>query len=188
MSLPFALPVPIRLWPLVVLLAACGQTQYFAPPSSVSDVRVNVAATSVQVNQVSIPEYALNQEIPIQQADGSLTTDTDRLWADLPDRAMQGALTRHLNTITDARVATEPWPLSGFPDAEISVFVEDMIVRVDSTLSLTGTYAVRSEAGQDSVGNFAIVTPVADLASYPAIIAAHEAAWQQLAEKLARDL
>ncbi len=173
---------------LTLLLAACGQTQYFAPPTTVSPLRVNVGAGTVQVNEVSIPEYAVNQEIPIQQPDGSLTTDTDRLWADLPDRAMQGALTRHLNAITDARVASEPWPLSGFPESEVSVFVDDMIVRANATLSLTGTYAVRSEALRESVNTFAITTPVADLASYPAIIAAHEAAWQQLAEQIAGDL
>ncbi|WP_179378507.1 PqiC family protein [Jannaschia marina] len=174
--------------PLAVVLGACGQTQYFAPPPTTSDVRVNVRAQTVQVNEISIPEYAINQEIPIQQADGSLTTDTDRLWADLPDRAMQGALTRHLNTITDARVAAEPWPLSGFPEVEVSVFVDDMIVRADSTLNLTGTYAMKSELGRDRVGSFSINVPVVDIASYTAIIAAHEAAWQQLAETLARDL
>ena len=179
---------PARLAPLVLILAACSQTEYFAPPSSQSDLRVNVRAETVQVNEISIPEYAINQEIPIQQPDGSLTTDNDKLWADLPDRAMQGALTRHLNVITDARVAAEPWPLSGFPEVEISIFVDDMIVQATSTLRLTGTYAMRSEVGRDSVGNFAIVAPVTDLNSYTAIIAAHEAAWQELAEILARDL
>ncbi|CTQ33620.1 PqiC family protein [Jannaschia rubra] len=177
--LPLALPL---------LLAACGQTQYFTPPPVITDIRVNVAAQTVQMNRVSVPEYALNQEIPIQQPDGSLLTDTSRLWADLPDRAMQGALTRHLNTMTDARVATEPWPLSGFPEAEVSVFVDDMIVSSNSQLRLNGTFAVKSEVGRDRVGNFAITVPVADIASYPAIIAAHEAAWLRLAERIARDL
>ncbi|CTQ49682.1 PqiC family protein [Jannaschia donghaensis] len=180
--------LPARLAPLLLILAACGQTQYFAPPATQSEVRVNVRAQTVQVNEISIPEYAINQEIPIQQPDGSLTTDTDKLWADLPDRAMQGALTRHLNTITDARVAAEPWPLSGFPEVEVSIFVDDMIVQSNSILLLTGTYAMKSEVGRDSVGNFAISAPVIDLDSYTAIIAAHEAAWQQLAEVLARDL
>ena len=101
---------------------------------------------------------------------------------------MQGALTRQLNVITDASVASEPWPLSGFPEVEVSIFVDDMIVQANSTLRLTGTYAMKSEVGRDRVGTFAIVTPVVDLASYTAIIAAHEAAWQQLSEQLARDL
>ena len=180
--------LPLRLAPLAFLLAACGQTEYFSPPISRSDVRVNVTAQTVQVNEVSIPEYALNQEIPIEQPNGSLTTDTDKLWADLPDRAMQGALTRHLNTITDARVAAAPWPLSGFPEVEISVFVDDMIVQSDAILRLSGNYAMKSETGRDRVGTFLITTPVADIYSYTAIIAAHEAAWQELAETLARDL
>ncbi|MCK0169042.1 PqiC family protein [Jannaschia sp. S6380] len=173
---------------LLFALAACTETQYFAPPPSTTDLRVNVAASTVQVNEISIPEYAINQEIPIQQADGALLTNTDKLWADLPDRAMQASLTRHLNTITDARVAAEPWPLSGFPDVELSVFVEDMIVRATGDIRFTGIYAIRSETGRDKVGNFALSAPVADLDSYFAIIAAHEAVWLQLAEQLARDL
>lgn len=170
------------------ILAACGQTLYFTPPPSVSDLRVNAQAETVMINEATVPEYALNQEIPIQQADGALTTDTARLWADLPGRALQGALTRHLNAITDARVAVDPWPLSGFPDAEVSTFVDDMIVQANGTLRLTGTYAIRSEQGRDRVRAFAFVVPVASTDSYVAIIAAHEAAWQQLAEQIARDL
>ena len=174
---------------LLLTLTACGETQYFSPPPATTETRMNVAAASVQVNEVSIPEYAINQEIPIEQPDGSLVTNTDRLWADLPDRALQGALARHLNTITDARVAVEPWPLSGFPEAEVSVFVEDMIVQSTGTLRFTGTYAVRSETdGRDRVGNFGITVPVADPESYPAIIAAHEGAWLQLALVVAGDL
>ncbi|SDZ02416.1 hypothetical protein SAMN05444004_10578 [Jannaschia faecimaris] len=177
-----------RLTPLVLILGACSQTEYFSPVPMESDLRVNVRAQTVQVNEISIPEYAINQEIPVQQLDGSLTTDTDKLWADLPDRSMQGALTRHLNTITDARVAAEPWPLSGFPEVELSIFVDDMIVQANSSLRLTGTYAMRSEQGRDRVGSFAIIAPVTDLDSYSSIIAAHEIAWQQLAEELARSL
>lgn len=173
---------------LLALLGACANTEYFAPPPTASDLRVNVAASTVQVNEISIPEYAINQEIPVQQADGALRTNTDKLWADLPDRAMQGSLTRHLNTITDARVAAEPWPLSGFPDVELSVFVEDMIVRASGDLRFTGFYAIRSENGRDSIGNFSLTAPVLDVDSYFAIIAAHEAVWLQLAEQLAREL
>ncbi|MEM7711167.1 MAG: ABC-type transport auxiliary lipoprotein family protein, partial [Pseudomonadota bacterium] len=136
MRLPFLFPLA---------LAACSGTQYFAPPPTQSELRLNVRADTVQVNEVSIPEYAINQEIPIQQADGSLVTDTSRLWADLPDRALQGSLTRHLNAITDAEVAAEPWPLGGFPEVEVSIFVEDMIVQSAGTLRFTGTYALARE-------------------------------------------
>ena len=172
----------------LLAMGACGQTQYFSPPPTVSSVRVDVQADTVMVNEISIPEYAVNQEIPVQQPDGSLVTDTDRLWADLPDRAMQGALTRHLNAITDASVAADPWPLSGFPEAEVSIFVDDMIVLASSVLRLTGTYAIRSEEGRDRVRAFAIDAPVANLESYVAIIAAHEVAWERLAERIAGDL
>lgn len=174
---------------LAVALAACGQTQYYVPPQVVSDLRLDVRAATIVVNDVSMPEYAINQEIPVQQADGSLTTDTDRLWADLPDRAMQVALTRHLNRITDAEVANEPWPLPGFPDAEVSVIVENMIVRADGSLDVTGSYAIRDETRRTGrVEVFAIAVPIVGPLNYPAILAAHEAAWLSLAEQMARRL
>ena len=173
---------------LCFLLAACGETQYFVPPPTQSELRVNVRANTVQVNEVSIPEYAINQEIPIQRADGSLVTDTDRLWADLPDRAMQGALMRQLNLITDAQVAVEPWPLPGFPEVELSVFVEDMVVQANGQLRLTGTFALNPEEGRGRVEPFDISTPVGSTASFTSIIAAHEAAWMALAETIARVL
>jgi len=168
-------------------LTACGSTQYFAPPPLQSELRVNARANTVMINEVTIPEYAINQEIPIQQADGSLTTDTDRLWADLPDRALANAITRHLNTITDADVAVEPWPLSGFPDVEVSIRVEDMIVQADGRLRFTGAYALRPETGRGSVDSFALFAPV-NGDSFVEIIAAHEAVWLLLAEELARKL
>lgn len=174
---------------LFVFLAACGDTtQFFAPPPAVSDLRLNVRAATVMVNAVSMPEYAVNQEIPIEQPDGSLTTDTDRLWADLPDRALQVALTRHLNQITDAEAAVEPWPLAGFPEREVTVTVEDMIVKANGTLAFTGVYAIRNDVARGgSIENFAISVPLAG-GTYSAIIAGHEAAWLRLAEQVARNL
>ncbi|MEM9794916.1 MAG: PqiC family protein [Pseudomonadota bacterium] len=172
---------------ITFLLAACGQTQYFAPPPATSDLRVNIRPNTVVIADVSIPEYAINQEIPIQQADGSLLTDTSRLWADLPDRALSGSLARHLNQITDAQVAVEPWPLDGFPEVEVSLFVEDMIVRADGTLRFTGTYAMGGDRYRGRIETFAISAPVAG-PDYPAIIAAHEAAWLLLAEAIAQNL
>ncbi|MGB3408183.1 MAG: ABC-type transport auxiliary lipoprotein family protein [Jannaschia sp.] len=179
----------IRFAPLLALLvvSACSDTQFFVPPPSVSELRLNVRANTVQINDISIPEYAVNQEIAIQNPDGSISTDTGKLWADLPDRAMAGSLTRHLNTITNASVAVEPWPLSGFPDVEVSVFVEDMIVQSDGQLRLTGSYALGRETGRGQIESFAVRVPVAD-DTYVSIIGAHEAAWLKLAEEIARNL
>lgn len=171
----------------LTLLTACSGTEYFAPPPEPAELRLNVRPDTVMMNEVSIPEYAINQEIPVQRADGSLVTDTDKLWADLPDRAMAGALTRHLNEITDAAVAVEPWPLSGFPEVEVTVFVEDMIVQANGALRLTGSFALRRETSRGSVEAFSISVPVADQ-SYATIIAAHETAWLRLSEEIARKL
>jgi uncharacterized lipoprotein YmbA len=180
--------------PLLLLLAACSDTVYYAPPPLASELRVNARADNVAIVDVTMPEYAINQEIPIQQPDGGLLTDTDRLWADLPDRALTGSLVRNLNVITDAQVAAEPWPLAGFPDAEVSIFVDDMIVQANGTIRFTGTYAIGLEAGRDTgqggtIEPFALSAPVpGPLDSYTAIIAAHEAVWIMLAEQIARDL
>ncbi|WP_167767110.1 PqiC family protein [Jannaschia formosa] len=173
--------------PFVLALAACSQTQFYVPPPSSSELRLNVGPDTVMINEASIPEYAVNQEIPIQQPDGSLTTDTGQLWADLPDRALAGSLMRHLNLITDAEVAVEPWPLGGFPDAEVSIFVEDMIVLAAGSLRFTGSYAIRREEGRGEVETFSIQVPMTSF-DYVTIIAAHEAAWLQLAEQIARAL
>ncbi|GIT92963.1 hypothetical protein JANAI62_34210 [Jannaschia pagri] len=180
------LRLPLTLLALGALIG-CSETQYFAPPPVTSDLRLNVRADTVQISEVSIPEYAVNQEIPLQREDGSLVTDTGKLWADLPDRAMAGSLARHLNQITDAAAAVEPWPLSGFPEVEVTVFVEDMIVRADGQLRLRGSYALRREEGRGRVETFDLFVPVVD-DSYVTIIAAHEAAWLRLAEDIARKL
>ncbi|WP_308916373.1 PqiC family protein [Jannaschia sp. LMIT008] len=179
MRLPYLLPLA---------LIACGETQYFAPPPVTTDTRIAVAASTVMVNEVSMPEYAINQEIPIQQPDGSLTTDGDRLWADLPDRALQVSLARHLNTITDAQVAVEPWPLTGFPDREVTVTVQDMIVQVDGRLRFTGSYAIRNDVSRRGrIETFTLFAPVT-VPGYTGIIAAHEAVWLALAEQIAPQL
>jgi uncharacterized lipoprotein YmbA len=169
-------------------LSACGQTLYYAPPRAETELRVNARAETVVVNDVSMPEYAINQEIPIQRPDGGLVTDTDRLWADLPDRALKISLVRHLNQITDAQVSVEPWPLAGFPEVEVTVTVENMIIRADNQLSFTGTYALRNETDLSGrIEVFSIAVPVPGL-DYPAILAAHEVAWLRLAEQIARSI
>ena len=48
--------LPARLAPLVLLLAACSQTEYFSPPITRSDMRVNVRAETVQVNEQATQE------------------------------------------------------------------------------------------------------------------------------------
>ena len=179
--------MPTRLLAAAMMLtvASCGETLFYAATPITSDLRVNARANTVMVNAVSMPEYAINQEIPIQRTDGSLVTDGDRLWADLPDRALQVALSRHLSQITGSQVSVEPWPLSGFPEAEVSVTVNDMIVRADGTLRFNGSFAIRDELRRGGrVDLFDIVVPVSG-DGFGAIVAAHERAWLELAEDVA---
>lgn len=171
-----------------LLLAGCADTlQYVAPPA-VPQTHVNVRADTVMIEEVSVPEYASVQEIAVQGPEGAIVADGDNVWADLPDRALAASLLRNLDAITDAEVAPAPWPLSGFPEAELSVFVEDMYAANDGTVRFTGQYYVASETeGRDRTGRFSIVQPRV-VPGFVGITMAHEAAWAQLAVQIARDL
>ena len=57
------------------------------------------------------------------------------------------SLTRHLNRITSARVASEPWPFLDNAAAEVEVRIEDMLARADGTFVLSGQYFVTAETG-----------------------------------------
>lgn len=175
------------LLPLLLVLAACGDTLQYVPPPLEPGARVSVSARTVMIEEVSVPEYASVQEIAVQTPEGAIVADGDNVWADLPDRALAASLLRHLNGITSARVAPAPWPLSGFPEAELSVFVEDMYAANDGTVRFNGLYAIASETGRDRLEKFAIVQPLA-FPGFIGITAAHEAAWRQLARQIAGSL
>ena len=176
-----------RILALCVVLAGCADTLQYAPPPVTAQERVGVSARTVMIEDVSVPEYASVQEIAVQQPDGSIIADADNVWADLPDRALAASLLRNLNAITSAKVAPAPWPLSGFPEAELSVFVEDMYAAANGTVRLSGFYAIASETGRDRLGRFDISTPVR-VPGFIGITAAHEAAWADLALQIAGDL
>ncbi|MBM2574902.1 membrane integrity-associated transporter subunit PqiC [Jannaschia sp. Os4] len=176
-----------RILALCVALAGCGDTLQYVPPPVTSQERVGVSARTVMIEDVSVPEYASVQEIAVQQPDGSIIADADNVWADLPDRALAASLLRNLNAITSAKVAPAPWPLSGFPDAELSVFVEDMYAGADGRVRLSGIYAIASETGRDRLGRFDLSAPIT-VPGFVGITAAHEVVWAELALKIAGDL
>lgn len=179
-----------------LLLAACSSTPEVrvaadAPTSTMKDRSV---ARSVQVQTVDLPEYAEAEDVAIQQPDGTILLMDNTLWADSPSRALTASLVRNLMTITGATVAAEPWPLREYPEAELTVRVEKMVVQSTGSLTLTGQYIISNEERENLSRDrlFSIEVPVAltqEGAVTPTAVAhAHGLAWVRLAEKIARDL
>ncbi len=175
---------------LALLLAACsGEPARLAVPPETSDLRVRASASTVSVTEVTLPAYADASEIAVQTATGLIEPVGGVLWADDPPRALTNALVRNLGAITGAAVAADPWPLDGNPAAEVTVRVEQMLVGADGVLRLTGQFAVRRDAfvAPGRLRSFAIAVPVAST-ELPDIARAHDAAWRELAEEIARNL
>lgn len=172
----------------LAVMAGCGSnaTQVVIDPQT-SALKVPIRAHSVMVRDISLPAYAQASEITVRSDNGTLTQKRGEVWADEPARAMTGAMVRNLSTITSAQVSAEPWPLAGYPDVELTIWIEQMFARDDGSVSLAGYYAVRREAGRNAIRQFDIALPpastgLADLAS------TYDAAWIQLAERIAHDL
>lgn len=179
---------PVLLPVLLLALAGCAATspQVVVDPKS-SDLRIAARARTVMLRDISLPAYAQATEITTRGPDGTLVETKGKVWADEPARAMTGAMVRNLATITGAQVSAEPWPLEGYPDVELTVRVEHMYAADDGAIRLAGYYAARRENGYGTIRQFDISRPAAEGAA-PDIAAAYEAAWTDLAERIARDL
>ncbi|MCB1331302.1 MAG: membrane integrity-associated transporter subunit PqiC [Maritimibacter sp.] len=171
------------------LLAGCAGgvgPQVVIDPKT-SELRVPARVGSVMLRDISLPAYAQASEISVRSAGGTLVEKKGAVWADEPARAMTGAMVRNLSSITGAQVAAEPWPLEGYPDVELTVRVEHMFARDDGSITLVGYYAIRREHGRSLIRQFDITRP--PVAEAPDDLArVHEAAWSDLAERIARDL
>mgnify|MGYP001804069798 FL=1 len=149
---------------------------------------MRASARSIVVGDVRLPEYADASEVVRESPDG-LIESVGVIWADTPADALSNALVRNLTQITGAQVAGAPWPLDGLPDAELTVRVERMLVRVDNQLHMSGQFAVRRDAGAwaERLRNFDIRVPVTG-EGLMAISNAHATAWRRLAEEIAPNL
>ena len=140
-----------------------------------------------ELREVSLPQYASDQEIVWQTEDGALRSTSKNVWADNPARAMTLALARQISAVSGATVIAEPWPLSQEPDRRIEVRVEQVLPRADGVLRMSGIYFVSLAgygAGRDVVHRFDIEVPVEG--EGPGFIAkAQSAAIGQLAEQIA---
>lgn len=133
---------------LVVLLSACGAAplRYELPAMSETG-KIAVGVGSVEVRDVSLPTYASQEVIVIEDATGALVSNDNLLWADDPQRAFTEGLALALASQTRARVAAEPWPFYDTPDARVEVRFSRALPGNNGTFRVTGQYFVASTDG-----------------------------------------
>ncbi|GGB14094.1 PqiC family protein [Allosediminivita pacifica] len=194
---------------MIAALSACGDgggPRYLveSPPSALS---VRSAVDTLLVRTVSLPVYAADEEIAFQDESGVIQTTNLGLWADDPERATTLTITRHLNAMSSAKVASEPWPLPQPPEGVADVRIENFIATNAGTFRISGQYFMGSEQPQPEI-NFEnpdeqprqLPAPLPDRVKIfdisvslvgegpAAIAAAQAAALTELSEQMARDL
>ncbi|WP_045389655.1 membrane integrity-associated transporter subunit PqiC [Falsirhodobacter sp. alg1] len=182
----------MRPLPLVLVLAAlagCGTAPGYELQTAPATARLNTAAQSIMVREVSLPDYAADDTMARQNANGSVELLSRVRWADLQPRAITLALAKQLNGSLSATVAPEPWPLSGLPDGEVDVRIDRILAGADGMFHLDGVYYVRAEGV--SLGatsrDFAISVPLSGTDGAQ-IAAAQSTAVSQLAAQIARSV
>lgn len=143
-----------------LLLTACGgnETLITAPEVKVTE-RVSTSFRSIEVLEVSLPDYATGDEVALEN-DGSLSLSR-ALWADDPTRAVTLGLSRNLTEITGKTVAPEPWPFESPAAARVDVRVEQMLVS-DGAMMMSGQYFVTDldGRGRDHAHLFELSVPM----------------------------
>lgn len=158
---------------LTLLLAGCGgAAERFAvsPPQVVEKVRISFGA--VEVRDVSLPSYAAADEIHLQGADGKLTSSTNVLWADKPERAVALEISQNLARMTGRRIASEPWPFEAYPDARLELRFAELVATTDGEFKASGQYFVAVEDGRRERSGLFDQTVAFDPEGGPSAIAA----------------
>lgn len=181
-------PAYLAFLPLAVLTGCLtAEAPRFAVEPVVSTLRTSTSARTISIAEVSLPAYAKEQRIIIQNANGALVPLPDADWADEQERAMTYALVRNLSEISNAQVAADPWPLGGIPEAEVKVRVETMLFDRNGVMTLSGQFTVRRDEleSRNTIEPFRIQTSARSIAPDD-IVQAHGAAWTKLAELIAK--
>ena len=129
----------------IAVLAGCGETSgryLIDTPAPTQQVRVPLS--TIEVRDVTLPDYVSSAEIMVQSEDGALRPVANAIWADNPVRGFTLMLARNLDTGSNAAAMTEPWPLTEPPHARVEVRVEQMVAQIDGTFRLTGQFAIGS--------------------------------------------
>ncbi len=181
-----------RLLPvLCLLLAACssGPEFRYAVPEVEPGSLIAVSATAIEVRDVTLPTYAADERIHIQQEGGAIVASDELLWSDDPAREMTLTLTRMLALVTSRPVANEPWPFERFPDAQVEVRVSDMLALNNGTFRLAGQYFVGAPEGtlREHAHTFDLRIPFDPEGGIAAIAQARAIAVRDLARKIAEE-
>ena len=174
---------------LILGLAACGgNAARFAvatPPVTQSE---RIAFASVEVRDVSLPTYAALDEIMVQGVDGTLSSSSDVLWADSPERAIALELSQNLARMTGRRIASEPWPFEAYPDARLEVRFGELVADANGVFRTSGQYFVAvPEGGRERSGLFNLSVPYNPEGGPAAIAAARGQLILDLSRYIARE-
>ncbi|KAA2313453.1 membrane integrity-associated transporter subunit PqiC [Pseudooceanicola sediminis] len=182
--------VPLLSLLAVLSLGACSADKLYTvptPPAQAAVGRIAIAYASVEVQDVSLPEYASGDAIPMRDDDGSVTASKNLLWADLPTRAVTLELSRYLRQITGAEVAPSPWPFLDRAQVRVDVRVEQMLAEANGSFRLSGQYFVAPETGaRGRSALFDLTVPIGGDGGAVAIAAARGQAVLQLAQLMAQ--
>jgi hypothetical protein len=171
-------------------LTACGMApqRVTVPPVPVPE-RIASGFQSLEVLDVSLPDYAADDRIFIRDVSGALTPVPRAVWADDPERAVTLDLTRALTDLTGARVAPAPWPFDDGPEAQLDIRVAEIVADASGAFLMRGQYFVASRdgSGRDRARQFHISMPLAPDPSPAAIAAARGEATLALAMQIAEE-
>lgn len=132
---------------LISVLAACGSPDRYAVAIPPVTETIRIAFASVEVRDVSLPSYAAADEIHIRKSNGTLTSSSDQLWADAPERAIALELSESLSRLTNRRIASEPWPFEAYPDARLELRFSELLATDAGQFRATGQYFVGVAGG-----------------------------------------
>ncbi len=172
----------------ILLLSGCTGANHdrflIEPVAAATTVKTD--ARTISITTVNLPTYAKESGIFVQNGAGAIVAIPKADWADDTERAMRLFLVRSLADISGAQVASDPWPLSGVPEAEIRIDVEQMLVDSSNTMRLSGQFSIRRDRAESRsrIRQFNIATK-ARSSSAADVVAAHGEAWQELAKVLA---
>lgn len=174
----------------VLALSACSDPEktgrYLIDPPAAPAQVANRLGTA-ELKDVSLPEYASDQEVKWQTEDGAVRSNPDNVWADNPQRGFTMSLARAISNVSGATVISEPWPLAEPPRRVLQVRVEKALAQANGIYRLTGRYFVSNDSsgGANHARAFDISVPLAQPVTAAGIAAAQSAAITQLAGQIA---
>ena len=174
-------------------LAACSSEP---PVSFVAETpapveRVGIRYSEVYVREVSLPTYAAAETIFVQGAGGLLSEQQNSVWADDPTRAVTLGIAQALQTMTRARVASEPWPFATNPEVAVDIRMDTFAPGEDGVYRATGQAFVAPEPDDEAVApnralSFRLQVAFDPAGGQAAIAAARSELVAQLAADVAR--